>query len=345
MDTLDGSDENLQSHEATSSSGHSGKARTGNSRNIIGRLVRRWPRIVLLWMALSAPLIFFVDRQIEPTYESSSTLRFAPTAELFGPSAKPDPDGLRSYLETQLTLMVSDRVLNPAIANVSGLSGYPTRFPVIARSADPVAEIRKRLNLQIIPSTSMIRVSFVSPSASEAAEVVNAVVLAFQKQNQEYNRGTNGVLISNYTDYLESLTRDIKDKQKKMIELAEKIEQESTRTRADQGVKPRVEKGDLPRPTSSVDEVKMTFFQDELSSLTSMRDSVRRKLEQLQFESLKDGQSRVYLVDQATPSKTPENDPRIRYAVMLTLATLFVVLGFFLMLEARSNPATLSENP
>ena len=77
-------------------SGHPGKPSRDDSRGIIGRLVRRLPLIVLLWLVVSMPGVYLVYLLIEPTYESSSTLRIEPSPDLFGPSAKGDAHGLRA---------------------------------------------------------------------------------------------------------------------------------------------------------------------------------------------------------------------------------------------------------
>jgi uncharacterized protein involved in exopolysaccharide biosynthesis len=190
METIDGSDPDIRCPGSTSSSGHFGKASRDDSRGIIGRLVRRLPGILLLWLAVSTPLVYLVHILIEPTYESSSTLRIEPSPDLFGPSAKgDDTTGFGQYLETQRALILSHRVLEPAIACVTKLPSYPTRFPIIRDSTDPKLDVRTRLDVKVVPGTYLIQITFGSPSATEAAEVVDQVVSAFEHQNKEFNVG------------------------------------------------------------------------------------------------------------------------------------------------------------
>ena len=76
------------------------------------------------------------------------------------------------------------------------------------------------------PTRYLIQISFSSPNAIEAAEVVNQVVFVFEQQNKEFNTGMNQVLRTNYESYLEKLNQDIKDKQDEMIALAERLERQ-----------------------------------------------------------------------------------------------------------------------
>jgi hypothetical protein len=65
-----------------------------------------------------------------------------------------------------------------------------------------------------------------------------------------------------------------------------------------------------------------------------MRDSVRRKVEQLNFEAQK-GTAKVEVVDAAAASKTPQGDSRRLWLMVLPPVVFFMLLGFFLVLETR----------
>ena len=58
-----------------------------NSKQLLRGLVRNWWRILLLWLVVSAPLIYLIYRFVEPTYQAYSLLRIESNQpELFGPS-------------------------------------------------------------------------------------------------------------------------------------------------------------------------------------------------------------------------------------------------------------------
>ena len=54
-------------------------------------------------------------------------------------------------------------------------------LPRLALAPDPEVEIRKSLTVMMIPKTNLIQVAMSSESASEAAEIVNAVIEAYLK--------------------------------------------------------------------------------------------------------------------------------------------------------------------
>jgi capsular polysaccharide biosynthesis protein len=329
MDTPGGSDPDIQYDQSISSSGQPGEPSRGRSRGILGRLVRRVPLIVLLWLVISMPGVYLVHLLIEPTYESTSTLRIEPSPDLFGPTAKSITPDFEQYLETQRALILSNRVLEPAIGNVINSLGYDrSKFPIIRESNDPKADVRRRLGVSIVPNTYLIHVAFRSPSAIEAAEVVNKVVSAFDQENRLFNEGTNGVLRINYEHYLKKLDTDLKDKQKEMIALAEGLESQVSKS---------TPREDDARPRSRADEFRISFIRDELNRLNDMINSVRRKLEQLQFESRKQT-ARMYVVDAASASRTPQSDRRQFWMMLLPPAVFIFLLGFFLVLDARSQP-------
>jgi hypothetical protein len=311
------------------------------SRGIIRRLAQRWPSILMLWLAISMPLVFLVYVLIEPTYDSSSTLRIEPAPELFGESVKGAPSDFEKYLETQRNLICTDRVLDPVVATIAGLPGFPAGFPILGKSADPKSDVRRRLGVQIIPGTYLIRVSFNSTGAHEAGEVVKAVVHAFQDANRDFNSGANKVFIDTYEEYDRKLQEDIKAKQNELIELAERDDIElprpAPRAGADPGDHASLEQNDARRRESRVNAVKASFVRDELASLMDMKHTIRRKLEQLNFESQKTGMARVYEVDSPTVSKTPTTNERPKYMAILPLGVLVALLGLFLYSKSTIN--------
>jgi hypothetical protein len=334
MDTIDGSVTYMPPRFSESSP-------RDESRGIIRRLAQRWPSILMLWLAISMPLVFLVHVLIEPTYESSSTLRIEPAPELFGESVKGAPSDFEKYLATQRDLISSDRVLDPVVISIAGLPDYPARFPVMGNSTDPKADVRRRLGVQIIPGTYLMRVSFNSTGAHEAAEVVKAVVRAFHDANRDFTSGVNKVFIDTYEEYDRKLQGEIRAKQNELIELVKRGDIELSRPApgggADRGDEASLKQDDVRRRESRVIAVKAGFVRDELASLMDMKHTIRRKLEQLNFESQKTGMARVYEVDSPTVSKTPTTNERPKYMAILPLGVLVALLGLLLVLEVNDQ--------
>jgi polysaccharide biosynthesis transport protein len=234
-----------------------------NSRLLLRGLVRNWWRILLLWLVVSIPGVYLIYLLIEPTYDASSTLRIEPSPELFGASARGNTADFGQYLETQRALILSNRVLEPAVAKVTQSPGYPAKFPVIRDSTDPKADVRRRLGVGIVPNTYMVQVSFSSPNAIEAAEVVNQVVSAFEQENRLYNEGMNDVLRRNYQIYFDKLTSDLQGKRNELKTLAGKGTVEFSKPKLNP-VKKNDEGEDAPQPafeTLAYDQYKRTTDQ------------------------------------------------------------------------------------
>ena len=87
-----------------------------NPKTLLRGLTRHWWLILLVWLCLSLPFAMYLIHQlVEPTFEASSILRITPTSwTLYEPSEQIDFRGAAPYLQTQVGLITSDRVLQPA---------------------------------------------------------------------------------------------------------------------------------------------------------------------------------------------------------------------------------------
>ena len=105
------------------------KAARIKSRGVLRRLAGRWWQLLLLWLLISAPITLSIWRFIVPTYEASSLLHIEPLAdELFSVNRVGESQG-STYLKTEVTVLTSDRVLEPAVANALVVS-----LPTIKKS-------------------------------------------------------------------------------------------------------------------------------------------------------------------------------------------------------------------
>ena len=106
-----------------------------------------------------------------------------------------DSTGFQPYLETQRNLILTDRVLDAALADKT-----VARFPILKQteSTDPKVDLRKKLLVSILPGTYLIRVSYNSNDQNEAYAVVKAVVDAFMRQHREFNLGDTDSLKRQY---------------------------------------------------------------------------------------------------------------------------------------------------
>ncbi len=143
-----------------------------------------------------------VSQQIERREEPFAILRIEPLQEEVAESKSVAP-----YLQTQVKLMTNDRVLEPAVASSS-----VAKLPAITKSQDPKADLRKKLEVEILEDSYLIRVSLELPNAEHAAMIVNAVVDSYMSYHKEYKHGANAQLKSSLKLQLEKLENELKTK-------------------------------------------------------------------------------------------------------------------------------------
>jgi uncharacterized protein involved in exopolysaccharide biosynthesis len=185
------------------------------------RITRRWRLILLLWLIITAPIIYAIYVFEKPRFEAFSLLRVATdSASLFETSKPPeqvDPKNVAPYMQTQIGLITSDRVLGAAVASpeVSGLSA-------ITRASDPNVELRSRMTVAIVPDSYLIRVALALPDENQAAIILNAVVRSFMQLHGEHQRSGNSTLRKNLADQLEKYKNQIEEKRAELRKIMQR---------------------------------------------------------------------------------------------------------------------------
>ena len=174
-------------------------------RGLMRRLAGRFWQLLLLWLVITFPVWLLIYHSILPTYEAASLLHFDPAPqELFAPINRAESAN-STYLQTQATLIGSDKVLDAVLADASVIN-----LPAIKKSQDPKIDLRAKLRVVIIDGTNLIRVSLELPDPDEAAAIVKAVVQSYITQNIDYSRSYNRELMESLRNQLEKLGKEIK---------------------------------------------------------------------------------------------------------------------------------------
>ncbi|WP_210420661.1 exopolysaccharide transport family protein [Aquisphaera giovannonii] len=155
---------------------------TIDTRQLFRGLARNWWRILLVWLVVSAPLVYVIYTLVEPTYQASSLVLVESNQnDPFSAFSNPALSGQApTYLKTQLVSVTSD----PVLAGAFVVEPRIAKFSMFKNSNDPAAELRKRLEVQILPDTNFIKISLESTNPQEAADTVNAVALAYKLATQ-----------------------------------------------------------------------------------------------------------------------------------------------------------------
>ena len=175
---------------------------------------RRWLAILACWLLVAVPLGAWAYHRLPPTYHAISLLRVDPQkTDLYGVRAKGET--LDSFLQTQVQLITSPNVLTAA-----GTNPKVAVLDRIQKAGDVVQELRKVVNVSVIPGTYLIEIAMVSPDAHESATLVNSVVDAFIDANNEWGDGMTRVQIRNLEHYsveLRNQTDELERKWKTLV--------------------------------------------------------------------------------------------------------------------------------
>jgi len=176
-------------------------------------LRRRWRPILATWIVGSAALATAAYFAVRPEYRAASYLRVDPSAaQIF--EQRNNGEKVELYLQTQVHLITSPNVLTSA-----GRDPKVVVLPRIQRSGDVVIELRKAITVNVIPGTFLFEVASVSPSAHEAATLVNAVVGAFLEASVEWSDGMTRSQIKNLEIYLDDLRNQSDELERRWKEL------------------------------------------------------------------------------------------------------------------------------
>ena len=149
------------------------------SMKMIGRaLQRHWWQAGLLWMIGSVGLMVLAYTRVKPTFQAFSRVRVEPGEHALFAQASNNID-FAQYQESQVATVTSPPVIQAALSAHQDL----LQTPRLVQAEDPEEEIRRSLNVSIVPKTNFIEVSMTSESASEAVAIVNAVVEAYLKNS------------------------------------------------------------------------------------------------------------------------------------------------------------------
>jgi len=181
-------------------------------RGLIRRTLRkRWIPILTQWALLTVALIFAVSYLPVRAYKAVSLLRVDPkVTDLYTLGGQADT--FPAYIQTQVQLLTSPNVLTAASTNPKAAV-----LSRVQKAGDVVQELRKVVEVSVIPNTYLIEVSMTSDNGREAATIVNAVVGAFLEASSEWSDGMTRVQIKNLEQYdvdLKNQTEELERKWK-----------------------------------------------------------------------------------------------------------------------------------
>jgi capsular exopolysaccharide synthesis family protein len=158
-------------------------------RVILRGLARYWWQILAVWIIGSTALVALVYTNVKPQYEAVSLLQVEATPQDLFPGLSLNTQASGTYLETQRQLILSNSILS-AVAQKENVAQTETIRK--ARGKEPRDVLRKSLQVDVIPGTTLIKIAMRSPSPSDSALIVNTMADVFlltqAKRNDEETR-------------------------------------------------------------------------------------------------------------------------------------------------------------
>ena len=153
-----------------------------------------------------------------PKFEGAARIRIKSQTPFIAFEVGSTESDADKYVQTQIELIRSPLVLGPVLARKDVAS-----IQEIKVAADPVAFLQKHLSVQQVGKSELYQVSYVCPSANDAANVANAVVAEYLDMQGREDRERAKTVI----DVLEKerLARGVKVEQlrKRVVELAKTL--------------------------------------------------------------------------------------------------------------------------
>ena len=208
----------------------------------------------MLWVVGSAGIGAAVYARVKPSYQALSIVRVVPPAgDIYG--VRTSGENFDPFLSTLVNLVTSPNVLTAA-----GSDRKVAELSRIRTAGDVVQELRKVIRVGIIPNTYLIEVSMTSDNREESPVLVNAVVEAFIKSNDEFADGMSKNQIKSLEAYLSELKNQTDELELKWKELVRNGDLDTQITaevnRKKDGPKVGVDPGATSRSSITIDEYK-----------------------------------------------------------------------------------------
>ncbi len=181
------------------------------------RAVERWWKIALpIGVVLAAIAGTVVWINFVPSYTSFAVLHI-----------KHDPPSIVSptrtfssrFIATQLKYFTTRAVLGPAQEKIAGRID-------LSRVEDPIAWLQKKINVQPLANSELVRVAFSDPDPQDAMQIVDAVVAAYMDFHRNYGNERSLKLIEllekelkRRNDVVRALREEVFQKQKALAQM------------------------------------------------------------------------------------------------------------------------------
>ncbi len=181
-------------------------------------LLRRWRTAVVVWVVVGAAGVAAVWLRFPPKYEVAATVHIAPYVRPIL-VADHETDISRQYgryVTTQSRVIVSSAVINAAldVPEVAGL-------PLIVESADPASAIAKKIDVEPVKGTELLKVSMTGANPRQMVLILNAVLKEYLAHEEDKREARDRMIFQSLRLALADLERKLKSKNSELLRESE----------------------------------------------------------------------------------------------------------------------------
>ena len=256
-------------------------------------LIKHWLWMFILVTGLSGVVAYLVSSQMTPVYQASATMLVnqAPSA-----SSNEYTSILMSQrlVQTYAQMVVKQPVLNEVIETLD-----------LNMSS---GALKKMISIKPIEETPLIEIKVQHTNPIIAANIANAIITVFSKQNEEYQNSRYADLKNNLSMQLEELGQAIEQDSLALQELDDSLENQAERNKL---------------------ETSLTQNRQLYATLLKTFEDVRLS----EIEST----SNVVFAEAATPPAIPIKPKVMQNTLLAGIVGLFLAVGIVLLIEALDD--------
>jgi len=205
----------------------------------------------VLWLIGSALACGAIYALFPSLYRAESTIRIEPIqVTLFGTTPAADQPPLERFIETQMAMLQSNRVLDKTLANPS-----ITNLPLFRDAKDKLQAVRSKLQVSMLPKAAIIRVALESEDPHEAAAIVNSITDTYLYQYPDISNTQSDRRVQLLQHYLHSLDERLGAMYEKLSKASANVVLEPRSAKADGEPRPRAERTVAQTSFRAVDPV------------------------------------------------------------------------------------------
>lgn len=180
----------------------------GGAGRMFAVVRRYWWLAAIIWLVIGIPATIAIYSTVKPTYEANGAVRIAPVQSNLINGSKDQTPFYSEFLRTQADFLKSSRVLQRA-AEDPRLKAYSW----FRELPDQVGYLSA--NVQAITSNQLVRISITHTDPRAAADMVNAVIDAYDRlirEDEENNSGRSLTILRNLRETTEKFLREAQQK-------------------------------------------------------------------------------------------------------------------------------------